>query len=155
MGLDADLVGLHLSQVTRLLDQMRLHCLPLDASARQPTGHRPLIIAKRHDHRLQWTPVGHQRHHEADRLRRGPQAIKCGAFRGAERLVALRAHEALVLLRVNANIALAGLSSGRAVQIGAEYTCGVHDDPPGFVGEHAERSMIGPPFSFQANLTTV
>ena len=143
--LDADLVGLHLPQVTRLLDQMLLHRLPLAASARQPTRHRPLVIAKRHDDRLQWTPVGHQRHHQADRLRRGPQAIEGGAFRGAERLVALRAHEALVLARVDANVALACLASGRARQIGAEYRGGVHDDPPGVAGEHAKKEYVWTP----------
>src|SRR5262245_53172086 len=109
---------------------MLLHRLPLDASAHQPTRHRPLVIAKRHDDRLQWTPVGHQRYHEADHLRRGAQAIECCTFRGAERLVALRAQEALVLARVDANIALACLSSGGARQIGAECCCGVHDDAP-------------------------
>src|SRR2546429_7384957 len=90
---------------------MLLDRLTLDASTRQPTRHRPLVIAKRHDDRLQWTTVGHQRHHETDRLCRGPQAIASRAFRGGERLVTLRAHEALLLTRVDANVALASLSS--------------------------------------------
>ena len=94
--LDAALVGLHLPQVTRWRDQMLLHRLTLDASAGQPTRHRPRGIARRHDDRLVWTPVGHQRHHQADRLRRGPQAIPCRALRGAERLVTLCTQEALV-----------------------------------------------------------
>ena len=81
--LDADLIGLHLPQVTRLLDQMLLDGLPLDARARHPTRHRPLVEAKGDDDRLQRTAMGQQRHHQADRLRRGPQAVERRAFRGA------------------------------------------------------------------------
>ena len=128
--LDADLVGLHLPQITWLLDEMLLHSLAVPAASRHPTRHRPLIIAKRNNNRLQWTTVGHQRHHKTDRLRRGPQAIEGRALRGGERLVALGAHEAVVLPRVDANVALACLSSGGAGQIGAECRCGVHDDSP-------------------------
>jgi len=123
---DPDLLGLHLPQVTRLLDQMLLHRLSLVAGTCHPTRHRPLVRAKRHDERLEWTPVGQQRHHQAHCLRRGPQAIEGRAFRGAERLVALRAEKALVLARVDANVALAGLSSGGARYIGAACRCGVH-----------------------------
>jgi hypothetical protein len=81
--LDADLVGLHLPQSTRLLNERLLHRLPLGTSARQPTRHRPLLIAKCHDDRWQWTPVGHQGHHQADRLRRGPQGdtMRCLSWR--------------------------------------------------------------------------
>src|SRR5882724_407940 len=157
LGLDADLVGLHLPQVTWLLDQMLLDRLTLDASTRQPTRHRPLVIAKRHDDRLQWTTMGHQRHHETDRLRRGPQAIEGRAFRGGERLVALGAHEALLLTRVDANVALAYLSSGGAGQIRAECGCGVHEDSPllALLGSVPRRSMSGPPLLLQVRLTTV
>src|SRR3712207_8138282 len=41
--------SLHLSQVPRLLDQMLLHSLALDAPSRHPTPHRPLVEAKRRD----------------------------------------------------------------------------------------------------------
>ena len=67
--------------------------------------------------------------------------------------MALRTHEPLVLARVDTDIPLAALSSGGTVHSGAEYCYGVHDDPPGVVGEHAKRSVIGPPFTLQANLT--
>ena len=157
VGLDADFVGLHLLQGTRLLDQMLLYCLPLDPIARQPTRHRPLVIAKCHDDRLQWAPVGHQCHHQADRLRRGPQAIAGCAFRGAERLVTLRAQEAVVRAREEANVALTCLSSGGACQIGAECGYGVHDASPrlALLGSIPRRSMSGLPFSLQPYLTTV
>src|SRR5215831_2647873 len=74
-----------------------------------------------------WTAVRHQRHHKTDRLRGGPQAIEGRPFCGGEGLVALRAHEASVLARVDPNVALAGLASGRTCQVGAEYGSGVHD----------------------------
>src|SRR5207245_4448788 len=101
--LDADLIGLYLPQVTRLLDQMLLHRLALSAGTCHPPRDRPLVIAKRDDDRLEWTPMGQQRHHQTHRLCRGPQAIEGRAFRGAERLAALRTDKALVLARVDAN----------------------------------------------------
>src|SRR6266446_1435344 len=152
---DPDLISFHLPQVARLLDQMLLHRLSLVPATGYPTRDRPLVIAKRHDDRLEWTPVGQQRHHQAHRLRRGPQAIECRTFRSAERLVARRADEALVLTRVDTNVALAGLSSGWARQIRAECRCGVHACPPSSVEERTKRSMSGPPFSLQADHTTV
>src|SRR6266404_730222 len=157
LRLDADRVGLDLPQVPRLLDQRLMDRLPWDPSARQPTRYRPLLIAKCHDDRWQWTPVGHQGHHQADRLRRGPQAIPCRAFPRAERLVALRTHAALVLTRVDVNVTLACLSSGGARQIGAECGCGVHEASPllALLGSMPRRSMSGPPFSLQLHLTTV
>ena len=140
----------------RYVHQMLLHGLALSTPSRHPTPHRPLVEAKRRDDGLGRTAMGEQRHHEGDSLGRSAQAVKRGAFRGAERLVALGTQEPLVLARVDADVALAGLASGRTRQIGAAYRCGVHDDPPpGVVGEHAKRSMSGPPCSLQANLTTV
>src|SRR5262249_16930583 len=61
----------------------------------------------------------------------------------------------LLLPRMDTKIALARLASGRAVPIGAECRCGVHDGPPGFVWKHAKRSMSGPPFVLQVSFTTV
>jgi hypothetical protein len=123
---DPALIGLPLPQVARLLDEMLLHRLSLGAATCRPPRYRPLVRAKRDDERLEWTPVGQQRHHQAHRLRRGPQAREGRALRGAARLVALCADKALVLARVEANVALAGLSSGGARPIGAECRCGVH-----------------------------
>src|SRR5438046_7149819 len=153
---DPDLIGLHLPQVARLLDEMLLHRLSLGAATCHPPPDRPPVRAKRDDDRLEWTPVGQERHHKAHRLRRGPQAIEGRAFRGAARLVALRAEKALVLARVDANVALAGLSSGGACQIGAECRCGVHACVLRVaLGNVPRGSMLGPPFSLQANHTTV
>src|SRR5439155_13777804 len=63
--------------------------------------------------------------------------------------------EPLFLLRMDTDIALARLASGRTVPIGAECGCGVHDGPPGVVWKHAKRSIFGPPFSLQVSCTTV
>ena len=54
------------------------------------------------------------------------RACRCGAC-----VVARRAEEPLVLARVETNMDLAWLSSDRARQAGAAYSCGVHDGPPG------------------------
>jgi hypothetical protein len=37
----------------------------------------------------------------------------------------------------------------------AGYRRGVHDDPPGVVGEHAKKEYVWTPFLFQVHLTTV
>jgi hypothetical protein len=100
-----------------------------------------------HEHGLlQATAAGHQGHHQADGLRRGPQAISGGAFRRTERRVALRAQEALLLARVDAHVALASLAPGRTRQIGAACGGGVHDfSSPGCAGEHAKREYVWTP----------
>jgi hypothetical protein len=70
--------------------------------------------------------MGEQRHDEAHRLGRGAQPIEDATFAGAEGFVTCVAEEALLLLRMDTDIALAGLASGMAVLIGAEYRCGIH-----------------------------
>jgi hypothetical protein len=92
--------------------------------------------------------MGEQRHHEAHGLGRGAQAVKRGAFGGAERLMALVADEPLFLLRMDTDIALASLASSRAVSIGAECGCGVHDAPPGCAWKHCHEEYVWTPFVF-------
>src|SRR5207249_1783361 len=65
------------------------------------------------------------------------------------------ADEALLLLRMDTDIALACLASDRAMLIGAECRRGVHACPPSSVGERTKRSMSGPPFALQVHLPTV
>src|SRR6266705_2312690 len=62
----------------------------------------------------------------SQQLRDTTQPIEDRAFGGAEGFVALVADEPLLLPRMDTNIALARLASGRARQIGAKYRCGVH-----------------------------
>jgi hypothetical protein len=62
--LDPDLVGLHLPEVARLLDQVLLHRLILDPRLSQPTRHRPFVEPKGNDDCLQRTAVSHERDHE-------------------------------------------------------------------------------------------
>src|SRR6516165_4973614 len=99
--------------------------------------------------------MGEQGHDDHHSLCRGAQPIEDGAFAGAEGLLTRVTDEALLLPRMDTNVALARLASGRAVLIGAEYGCGVHDSPPGCVWKHAKRSMSGPPFLLQMSFTTV
>ena len=155
LALDADLVGLHLAQVTRLLDQMLLDGLALAASACPPRRHRPLVEPKGHHDGLQRTAMGEQRDDERHRLGRGAQAVEDRACRGGEGLAALRADEALVLARMDANIALAGLASGGTRQIGAECRCGVHDCPPWRWGTCQEEYVWTPVCYYKRHLTTV
>jgi hypothetical protein len=124
--LDAELIGLHLPQVPGLFDQILVHGLALAPRACPPVSNRPLVKPKSCHDRLHGTPMGEQRHHEAHRLGRGAQAVKRGAFGGAERLMALMADEPLFLLRMDTDIAHACLTSGRAVPIGAKYRRGIH-----------------------------
>jgi hypothetical protein len=70
--------------------------------------------------------MGQQRHHQAHGFCRGPQTREGRAFGGAERLAARRTDKALLLARVDANVALADLSSGGARHIGAACCRGVH-----------------------------
>ena len=101
--------------------------------------------------------MGEQGHDAGHGLCRGAQAIAGRALRGAERLVALRAEEALVLARVETNGAPAGLSSGGARHMRAECRWGVHDDSPLLVvlGSMPRRSMSGPSLPLQPHSTTV
>ena len=69
--------------------------------------------------------MGHQREDQADRLGGRAQARRRACGRG-EGLVALLADQALFLARVNANVALALLPSGGAVQIGTKCGGEVH-----------------------------
>src|SRR4029434_1428777 len=81
--------------------------------------------------RLHGTPMGEEGHDEHHRVGRGAQPIENGAFAGAEGLLTRVTDEPLLLLRMDTNIALADLASGRAVPVGAECRRGVHDAPPG------------------------
>src|SRR3989442_4808737 len=101
--------------------------------------------------------MGEQGHDEGHGLCRGAQPIEGRAFGGAERLVTRVTDEPLLLLRMDTDIALAGLASGRAREIGAEYCGGVHGDSPFLVvlGSMPRRSMSGPPFPLQPHSTTV
>src|SRR5437870_2924306 len=101
--------------------------------------------------------MGEQGHDEGHGLCGSAQSVKHRAFGGTERLVTGVTDEPLLLLRMDTNSAWAGLASGRAREIGAEYGGGVHDDSPFLVvlGSMPRRSMSGPPFPLQPHSTTV
>src|SRR6516165_8391930 len=75
--------------------------------------------------------MGEQGHDDHDRLCRSAQPIEDGAFACAEGCVTRMTDEPLLLLRMDTDIALAALASGRTVLVGAECRRGVHDAPPG------------------------
>ena len=49
------------------------------------------------------------------------------------------------VLRMDTDIALARLASGRAVPIGAEWGGGVHDAPPGYAWKHCHEKYVWTP----------
>src|SRR5207302_65998 len=151
--LHADLIGLHLAQVAGLLDQILVHGLALTARASPPRRDSALIKPKRRHNRLHGTPMGEQGHDEHHRLCRGAQPIKDGPCAGAEGLLTRVTDEPLLLLRMDTNIALADLASGRAVAIGAECRRGVHDAPPGCAWKTLPREVCRDP-RFLYNCTT-
>src|SRR5437660_5147018 len=95
--LDAQLVGLDLSEVPWLLDQILVHGLALTARAGPPSRYSAFVEAKRRHNRLHGTPMGEQRHDEAHRLGRGTQPIEDRACGGAEGLLTLVTDEPLFL----------------------------------------------------------
>ena len=126
LSLHAYFVGLYLAEFSRLLDQMLLHRLPLGAPSAHPPRHSPLVEAKRCHDGLGRTAVCQQSDDQADRLRRGPQAIQGRAFRNAACLVAHGAQEAPLLARVDTDVALAALASGGTRQVRAGGELPIH-----------------------------
>src|SRR5262252_4256707 len=146
--LDAQLIGLHLPQVPWLLDQILVHGLALTTRAGPPIRYSALIKAKRRHDGLHGAPMGQQGHDDDHSLGRGAQPIEDGPFAGAEGCVTRVADEALLLLRMDTNIALVGLASRMAVRIGAEYRCGVHNAPPGYAWNHCHEKYVWTPVCF-------
>ena len=68
--------------------------------------------------------MGEQGHNDHHGLCRGAQPIEDRACGGAERLATLRTDEAPVLTRMDTDIALADLASGRAVPLGQNMVVG-------------------------------
>ena len=105
-----------------------VHRLSLGAATCRPPRYRPLVIAKRDGRSLGGHPEANRVTSQAHRLHEEVhRAIEGRAFRGAERLVASPADKALVLARVDANVAPASLSSGGARHMWSRINpCGVH-----------------------------
>src|SRR5215831_2932047 len=153
--LDAEFIGLHLLQVPWSFDQELLHCLPLATGACPPIRDGALVKPKSRHDCLQGTPMSEQGHYEHHGLCRGAQPIEDGTFAGAEGFVTRVAEEALLLLRMDTDIAHTSLASGMAMLIGAEYGRGVHDAPPGYAWKHDHEKYVWTPFALQLHRTTV
>jgi len=132
-----------------------VHALALTARTGPPIRDGALVEPKRRHNGLHGTPMSEQGHDEDRGLCRGAQPIEDRACGGAEGFVALVADEPLLLPCMDADIAHASLASGMAVPIGADYSRGIHDAPPGCAWKCAKRSMSGSPFSLQVSFTTV
>src|SRR5262249_11191605 len=102
--------------------------------------------------------MGEQGHDEDDGLCRGAQPIADRACRSAEGLMPRVASAPLFLARMDTASALAGLASGMARPLGAEYACGVHDAPPGCAWKTWPRGVCLDPcflYNFTAPRLTV
>src|SRR5882724_2639741 len=152
--LNADLIGLHLAQRLGLFDQVFLHGLGLPPCPCKPRRHRPLIKAKGDHDGLQGTAMRQEGEDQADGLHRRTQAVEDRPFPSREGGVALLADQALLLARVNANVALPGLASSWAVKIGTKCVSEVHASPPG-VDLAFAKSRAGPPFLLQIRFSTL
>lgn len=115
--LDADIVRLHLPEVSRSLEHLSMHGLAVEtrhSSAKRPPSPR------RNQRPRRWLAAdsrGRARSPERHGLDRRAQPIDWSPFGYSEAPAALSAAEALVLPRVDARVALTGFRSGRAAQI--------------------------------------
>src|SRR4029453_14133837 len=150
--LDTEFVSLYLSQVAWLLDQRFVYGLALTVRGGPPRRDGTLVEPKRCHDGLHGAPMGEQGHHEHHGLCRGAQPVEDGPCAGAEGFATRVAEEALLLLRMDTNSALAGLASRMAVRIGAEYRCGVHDVPPGSAWKHGHEKYVWTPVCFTTRL---
>src|SRR4029450_120192 len=96
--------------------------------------------------------MANQGHDDEHSPRRGPQPIEDRPFGSAEGFVTRVADEALLLPRMDTDIALANLASGMAVRIGAECNRGVHDNSPGCAWKHCHEKYVWTPVFFATSL---
>ncbi len=120
-----------------------------------PVRTRARSEAAGHHHGLEGTTLREQCDRKHHRLGGGAESRADRAGRLGAGLTARRADEPLGLVRVDADVPLAYSPPRRAGPMRAAYGGGVHACPPGFAWKRAKRSMAGPPFAFQVNLTTV
>jgi hypothetical protein len=92
--------------------------------------------------------MGQQGDHDHHGLSWRAQPIEDSAFGVTEGLVTFFTDEALVLLGMNANVALADVASGVAIEIGAEYACGIHGSSPDDWREIRLQEYAGLPIFF-------
>jgi N-acetylneuraminic acid mutarotase len=146
------LVGLHLPELSRLLDEVLVKALAVRASAREPRGDRAFVEAEGGDDGLKRAAVGQQGQDDRGRLGWRTQAIEDGPGPLGERRSALSADQAALVSRMHADVAFARLPPGRAVGVGAECGGRVHEGAPldrigSSVGEDASWSHSFLPFS--------
>ncbi len=127
LGLDFDLIGLHLLQIqVGAAHGVFMHGLTVLTGPLPAVPHRALIKAKRLDYRLNGTAVGQERHHQQHRLGTCPQPVKYRTFAGAKGLFAYFTDVTLFLLTMHLNVAFSALTSCRTLNIRAKYSLWVH-----------------------------
>ncbi len=123
LDLNAQFIGLDLSQWPRLLDQMLMHLLRVLAALLKPVVDRSLVEAEGRDNRLHRAAEREQGDHQGDEIGGFSQAVKYRSRPSAEGLAALVADVAVLLLGMHPDVTFPDLSSGGTVEIGTK--CGV------------------------------
>src|SRR5207249_5189294 len=124
-------VGLDMLEIDlTLLDQVLVHLLAVLPGALQPRGYGPLVQQEGVHDRLDRTAPTEQAQHYQHQLRRALQAEQRRPTRGGKGVATDGAPVAPLLLTVHPDRALAGLATGRAVQVGAKCVLRVHRCSP-------------------------
>src|SRR5205823_6874467 len=97
---------------------------------------------------LHGTPMGAEGPNDDHRLGGGAQPREDGALCRADGLLTRGTDAPRFLPRMASDRALASLASRRAVAIGAECGCGVHDAPPGCAWKHCHEEYVWTPVCF-------
>jgi hypothetical protein len=119
--LDAQFIHLYLAEVARRGNQSFMHSLAMPASALLPIGDGALIYGKGGDNGLPRAAVRQQGDHLGEALIGVAQPVKRRALGCGKGLLANRAFEAVLLLRMNRDVAFFQSASSRASQIRTKY----------------------------------
>jgi len=124
--LDAHLIGLHVTQIARLGDQMLVHLFTVFPCPLLPADHGALIQAKGGHNGLHGAAISQQSYHDDHNVFGRPQPVEEGAFVFGKRLAALMADISPLFLTMDADVTFADSPSCRAVRIVAKLSLWVH-----------------------------
>ena len=122
LSLDPQLIGLDLTQYSRLLHQMLVHLLSVMPAFLEPVLNCSFIQAKGENDGLDGTAVRKQFDHQHDQITAFPHTVKERPSRGAESHLALTANVSTVFLGMDPDVAFSDLSPGGTVEVGTK--CG-------------------------------
>jgi hypothetical protein len=124
--LDAQFIGLDLTQISRLFNQMVMDRFAVLARTRLPIIDSAFVQFKSSHNRCHGTPMRQQSYHLRHQRLLHPQAIEGRAGRFSKGLVADMTNVAGLLLAMHADITRASLASCGTTRIRAKYLVRVH-----------------------------